>query len=226
MSITNGLLNANTELRQHGFLVISTYLPETTGLPAFSHIGAVLELPGLAEVQVLTPRHENATPPNTYSGNFGFNAFPLHSDLAHWFLPPRYLALRCVVGTQEVATRLIDSRVLIASVGENDLRRALVRPRRPFKRNRPLLRLLSRSESGATLFRWDSLFLVPETDASAKICETVAEYLDSSELIEVLLGQPGDTLIVDNWRMLHGRSPVSLVNEERQIERAYFGAID
>ena len=87
-----------TALNLYGFVIISGHLPELSGLPAFSELGKVVKLPGVAEVQVLTPRHEATTSPNTYSGNFGIHAFPLHTDLAHWFLPPRYLALRCVVG--------------------------------------------------------------------------------------------------------------------------------
>ena len=215
-----------TALNLYGFVIISGHLPELSGLPAFSELGKVVKLPGVAEVQVLTPRHEATTSPNTYSGNFGIHAFPLHTDLAHWFLPPRYLALRCVVGVQQVATRLVDSKDLVATVGNANLRRALVRPRRPMKRNRPLLRLLRYHEDGPTLFRWDSLFIVPGTKASAAICETVAEYLVATKPEEVVLGHCGDTLIIDNWRMLHGRSPVSRADERRQIERAYFGAMN
>lgn len=32
--------------------------------------------------------------PNTYSGLFGLEEFPLHTDLAHWHSPPRYILLR------------------------------------------------------------------------------------------------------------------------------------
>jgi Taurine catabolism dioxygenase TauD, TfdA family. len=38
---------------------------------------------------------------NQYSGNYGLAEFPLHSDLAHWAVPPRYFMLRCVAGAVE-----------------------------------------------------------------------------------------------------------------------------
>ena len=199
------------------------HLPEMSGLPAFSRLGEVLRLPGIAEVQVLTPRHTSHAPPNTYSGNFGIQAFPLHTDLAHWFLPPRYFALRCVTGSRHVSTSLVDVRDLISVVGRKHLTRALVRPRRPLKRNRPLLRVLNCRGDGSEVFRWDSLFVVPATKESQAICETITGGLASIEGKEVWLKNPGDTLILDNWRMLHGRSQVSIEDGLRRLERAYFG---
>ena len=205
--------------------MIKGRLPELSGVAAFSGLGEIVRLPGVAEVQVLTPRHADHAPPNTYIGNFGIQTFPLHTDLAHWFLPPRYFALRCVIGARHVSTSLVDVKGLISAVGRLNLLRALVRPRRPLNRNRPLLRLLSRREDGIDLFRWDSLFIVPATNKSQGICETVADALTSIEPIEVLLQNPGDTLILDNWRMLHGRSQITAGDELRRVERAYLGAI-
>ena len=218
-------MDITTRLIVDGFAMISGRLPEISGVSAFAGLGDVIRLPGVAEVQMLTPRDTDHTPPNTYSGNFGLQAFPLHTDLAHWFLPPRYFALRCVVRSRHVSTNLVDVKDLISVVGRQNLIRALVRPRRPLKRNRPLLRLFSSRENGSDLFRWDSLFVIPATKESQDICETVVDALASIEPIEVLLGNPGDTLIVDNWRMLHGRSPVSPDDELRRVERTYFGAI-
>ena len=215
----------STKLEVDGFATIGRRSPEISGIAAFSGLGAVVRLPGVAEVQVLSPRHKNQTPPNTYSGNFGLQAFPLHTDLAHWFIPPRFFALRCVVGSRQVSTSLVDVKDLMSEVGRQNLTRALVRPRRPLKRSRPLLRLLSRRPDGSELFRWDSLFVVPATIESQGTCEAVRDGLASIEPREIWLENPGDTLIIDNWRMLHGRSSVSTEDETRRVERAYFGAL-
>ena len=218
-------LDITMKLAVDGYAVINRHLPERFGIAAFSGLGEVVRLPGATEVQVLTPRHSEQAPPNTYSGNFGTQSFPLHTDLAHWYLPPRYFALRCVVGSRHVATNLVDVKDLISAVGRANLIRALVRPRRPLKRNLPLLRLLARLKDGSEIFRWDSLFVAPATNESKAVCETVKDHLASFEPIEMRLENPGDTLILDNWRMLHGRSEVSATDELRRVERAYFGAI-
>ena len=167
------ITNIATKLAVDGYAVINRHLPDSSGIAAFSELGAVVRLPGVTEVQVLTPRHSEQSPPNTYSGNFGTQTFPLHTDLAHWYLPPRYFALRCVVGSRHVATNLVDVKGLVSAVGRASLIRALVRPRRPLKHTLPLLRLLARLNDGSEIFRWDSLFVVPATNASKVVCETI-----------------------------------------------------
>ena len=200
-------------------------MPGESGITAFEGLGEIAPIPGLRDVQVLEPRTMFDATPNTYSGIFGVQDFPLHTDLAHWFVPPRYFALRCVIGARRVFTRLVDSKELIPIPGRHNLSRALVRPRRPLKENRPLLRLLSWAKNGEALFRWDSLFVVPATPESQAICTEFSHVLNSARTLDVLLENPGDTLILDNWRIVHGRSPVSKEEETRKIERAYFGAI-
>ncbi|WP_189666890.1 TauD/TfdA family dioxygenase [Pseudomonas amygdali] len=43
--------------------------------------------------------------------------------------------------------------------------------------------------------------------------------------MDVCLCNPGDTLIVDNWRMLHGRSAVPTSAMRRQLERIYISEL-
>ncbi|HAH95942.1 MAG TPA: hypothetical protein DCL69_03455, partial [Firmicutes bacterium] len=35
----------------------------------------------------------------------------------------------------------------------------------------------------------------------------------------------GDTLVIDNWRMLHARSPVPAGREDRKIQRVYLESL-
>jgi L-asparagine oxygenase len=209
-----------------GFAIIRGHAPESSGRTALSQLGEIVKLPGICDVQVLAPRRTDESPPNIYSGNFGCEEFPLHTDLAHWSVPPKYLALRCVAGTNDVATRIFDSRELVSTLGSTTLRRALVQPRRPINRARPLLRLLENGSTERWLFRWDRLFVVPATPESSLVCEAVGEYLSLSTAAEIVLVNPGDTLIIDNWRMLHGRSAVGATALQRRIERTYFGALN
>jgi len=44
-------------------------------------------------------------------------------------------------------------------------------------------------------------------------------------VIRVTLTSPGDTLVIDNWRMLHGRSAVPRDGLQRHVERAYLGKL-
>jgi len=40
-----------------------------------------------------------------------------------------------------------------------------------------------------------------------------------------LLHEPGDTILIDNWQMLHGRSQVSAESTIRHIERVYLSEV-
>ncbi len=200
-----------------GFALIKNHFPEESSLVALSRLGVLLKIQDYAEVQELRPRLKKQASPNTYSGNYGYGKFPLHTDLSHWCIPPRYLVLRCITGTSDIATYLIKGEKLIAAIGETKLRRTLVQPRRPLVYNRPLLRLYDQRDQDISFLRWDSLFISPATDKSKITCDAITDYLNLVKPIEVVLQNLGDTLVIDNWKILHGRSSVLSDSKNRQI---------
>ncbi len=111
---------------------------------------------------------------------------------------PAFIMWRCIVGFEEVPTLLADGAEIVREADENVLARALVQPRRPVKGRLPLLRIFQPSE-GFGLVRWDDKFFRPASRA----------------------GEHGDTIVINNWRMLHARSPVPPACEGRILERAY-----
>ena len=209
------------EVEATGFVFLPSHLPKQTSGEAITRLGTIEKLAGLNEIQELTPKDSADSSPNIYSGNFGCGDFPFHTDLAHWFLPPRYLVLRCVEGARDVRTRLVDSKSIVQSVGEDSLCRALVQPRRPIEMNRSLLRILERCSTNHSRFRWDNLFIVPATDHSSRTCAAITKNLAAAKPVDFVLEKSGDTLVVDNWRMLHARSAVPMTQRSRKIHRAY-----
>lgn len=211
---------------EQGYALITQHMPDIKTIDAISLLGSVLTLEGFSAVQELRPHVKSSAPPNTYSGNFGTGEFPMHTDLAHWYVPPRYLALRCIRGAPEVATNIFDGNIIITDIGATSLRRILVQPRRPLRNGRQLLRLLEYFEGyNASTLRWDSIFLHPATADSEKTYSLVATYIRSIAAKEIILLAPGDTLIVDNWRMIHRRSPVPASATVRHIDRVYLGEL-
>jgi L-asparagine oxygenase len=210
------------EVRSSGFAFIPKYALELSLLEIANRLGQIFAPSGCQQHAVLTPRQGG--PPNTYSGNFGLGQFPLHTDLAHWALPPRYLVLRCVKGHVDVPTLLEDVALIVANFGANRLRRTLVKPRRPIRGGRALLPLLSRT-NGDDLFRWDEVFVVPATERSGRICDAVRAHLASVQPARVILADAGDTLIIDNWKVLHGRAAAHDAAETRLLERVYLSEL-
>ncbi|SFU21052.1 Taurine catabolism dioxygenase TauD, TfdA family [Mesorhizobium sp. YR577] len=215
------------QLQHGGYAFIPQWQRSQATREVASLVGTVLDLDaflpgsGIPTVQTLKPKKECEAPKSQYSGMFGLEEFPLHTDLAHWAKPPRYLMLRCVLGTPHVGTRLLPASAIVNAVGLQVLQRALVKPRRSSRYGKAGLLTLAFS-SGSTLgLRWDSLFLTPMNAAA----RAVTDFMTGGDMKwgdgkEIFLLQPGDTLIIDNWLMLHGRSR-ALAGRERIIERIY-----
>lgn len=180
-------------------------------------IGAIVTVP----IEQLKATPLGVKPPNTYGGNYGFGELPLHSDLAHWHRPPRYLLLRCSIGSPHVSTRLLDRSDLEQVVPPDLMRCALFSPRRRLDGKMFLLRMLTRD-----VLRWDSLFLSPKNESARKVAKLMAE-LDSGLLAhDIFLSEPGHTVLLDNWRVLHGRSAVPSTDVGRSLDRVYLDLLE
>jgi hypothetical protein len=206
------------QIDERGFAFVPEHLPDLDTPTIAGALGSPVTPWGNRLVQQLVPRR-TATP-NTYSGIYGLNRFPFHTDLAHWRLPPRYLLLRCVKGYHDVTTQLIDGKGIISVVTLDTMTRAVVRPRRPQQKSIPLMRLCEQVEGGYRL-RWDEVFLKPASRIGEAASQKVREVLATYEALSIPLADRADTLVIDNWRMLHARSPIPAGHEDRVIERVY-----
>jgi hypothetical protein len=81
---------------KHGYAFIGEYRLRASTVDVANEIGHTITPWEGGLIQELVPRA--TAPPNTYSGIYGIDRFPFHTDLAHWRLPPRYLLLRCLNG--------------------------------------------------------------------------------------------------------------------------------
>ena len=208
-----------------GFVLLPKYRLELDTRAAIEEIGVVSIIDGISDIQQLRPHSMEAMPPNTYSGNYGLGAFPLHTDLAHWHFPPRYLVLRCLNGAANTPTQLFDGNRVVDILGWRELTRAIAQPRRPLNGKRHLLRLLQENPDYGRMLRWDSIYLRPATKLGLEIFAEMKSMLAAASIIQLSLAHPGDTLIIDNWRMLHGRSTITTSQASRLVERMYLGAL-
>ena len=210
-----------TDLTTRGFSLLRGLETSTASIEVANQLGFVDEVEGLKSVQTLIPRLVDDSSPNTYSGNFGYAEFPLHTDLAHWARPPRYLLLRCIRGSARVTTRILDGQTLIDYFGSDALCCTLVQPRRPMRNGKQLIRLLGWSGKTLCDLRWDSIYLQPASRMSARVFTDILDFLHDARSLDVNLVEPGDTLLIDNWRCLHGRSTAGENDRGRHLERVY-----
>ena len=59
------------QLEEQGFAFITKYTPDLSALEIAEKIGQIAYLPNVDSFQMLTPKQEYESGPNTYSGNFG-----------------------------------------------------------------------------------------------------------------------------------------------------------
>ncbi len=204
-------------LKLNGFADLGIFYPDEPSAQVMVRIGAEIECILSQQTESLTANPTDAKPINTYAGNFGLGQLPLHTDLAHWHVPPRYLMLRCIVADPRVSTMVVHHRRALAKVPDAIIDRALFRPRRRLEGKMFLLRLRDKE-----IFRWDQLFLKPDNVEARRTCDALVNQLDQNEIHTITLDAPGRTVLIDNWAALHGRSAVSSLGSDRVVERAYF----
>ena len=208
-------------LVKDGYVFLNKYMLNKTTSELVQYLEAKEGMKPTSKIHRLTPKSKAESTPNTYSGQYGRHEFPMHTDLAHWFRPPRYLLLRCVQGNDEVSTKLLDGNKIVSSLGARVLERALVKPRRLIKGKLRLMRIF---QSGTpSLFRWDKTYIVPASPAGEVGITAVINTLKEKNMVKVILENKTDTLLIDNWRMLHGRSAIPDGSDHRIIERVYLG---
>jgi hypothetical protein len=206
-------------LKEKGYINLGVIEPDLPTQDIVNMIGPTEHIPGLSLVQKLSPKTSSEYPRNTYSGNFGLNDFPLHTDLAHWKVPPRYLLLRCIVPDPSVKTFMINGRNITDSLSPEIVSRALFAPRRPLDGKLFLLRFYSDG-----IIRWDSTFVVPKNDAAQILAEKIKE-IELQSLPNIALEQKGQILLIDNWNILHGRQAIKNLKTDRLIERVYLSGV-
>lgn len=217
-------------LEQNGYVVQKEFCPHLPTLEVAQVLGSIVTISdllpysGIQTVQLIRPRQESEAGDNQYSGHYGLNAFPLHTDLAHWILPPRYLLLRCLVGSEDVFTNLLHSAQVVRAVGMASLQKAVLRTRKHRVGSSGLVRAISRHDR-KEIFRWDPIFLQPLNHHAQLLKSVMVDPAFEKAAVRVLLQHPGDTLLIDNWRMLHGRSPVPARSTGRYIERVYLSEV-
>jgi L-asparagine oxygenase len=227
-SASEDTADVRAALQRHGYWIARRWNSDVTTMDLGALVGTVLELEsllpgsGIPTVQTLRPRRVNGSLANQYSGRYGLSEFPLHTDLALWARPPRYFLLRCCSGSKAVETTLLPSSSVVAELGIASLRRAVVRPRRPPRGGVECAPPVVFEVNDVSGFRWDPLFLVPMNRGAEQLASRMLTGAwGTRDLRTITLEEAGDTLILDNWRLLHGRSPVTEQDSGRRLERVY-----
>jgi hypothetical protein len=221
----------NKELERDGFVLMTGFRPQATTLEAASALGEVVDIPALLPfsriptVQSLRPRDADAVNGNQYSGIHGLGAFPLHTDLAHWSIPPRYFILRCIVPAENVGTLVLPWKEVTPALGSLDMGKAVFTGRKKRPGTSGLVRALSR-HAGREIRRWDSMFLQPLSQSARDLGKFLRDERWARSAARIPLRRAGDMILIDNWCILHGRDAVPADSKGRLLERVYLSELN
>jgi alpha-ketoglutarate-dependent taurine dioxygenase len=177
---------------------LGSVMPAAVGLPA----GAV-GLDDVYEVRVRGPRGSGLT---DNRGRVVMSStasrFPLHTDGYNLHEPPRYVLLYRTDGSNDTPTNLVaDASVALASLGGTD-RATLREP--IYHSARGGVAVLAKV-SGQDLFRFNPEEMQPSDMAERALAVVTRLCGALTAITEDLLLHRGDCLIMNNWRMCHGR---------------------
>lgn len=166
-------------------------------------------------LEVLTPVGWDKAKPSSPSRMFGLGALPLHTDTAHWIQPCRYIVLGCASpGLCGRRTVLADCSALGFSTGARQLLRdsqfRVLNGRKSFFA--PVI------GPDYTFFRFDKACMVP-TDARSRAALEAMDRAISDLPSEQIDWTEGQVVIIDNWRILHGRTDPVGSDGGRVLER-------
>ena len=209
-------MNTN-DLVKNGYVDLGGFHPEASTLEVARIIAKEFNIKIDSDVESLIASPIGTKSKNTYGGNFGHGALPLHTDLAHWHVPPRFFLLRCVVADPQVFTLLLHHREIVAALSGPVVDRALFRPRRRLDGKMYFLRLRA-----GGIFRWDQLFLTPENIEAEHVRTVLTSEHHLFTPSRIALDVPSRTLLIDNWSILHARTSIESTASQRCIDRVYF----
>jgi len=178
------------------------------GTPAATRSGGSL-------FDTLSPTEADAAKPRSLSKVHAFGEFPLHIDTAHWLTPCRYVMLACVSpGSASRPTLLMDTRRLPLSEHQSSLLNCT--PLRVTNgRNSFFSTILSKARP---FVRFDPGCMTATTIDGEKALAVLARHNWPAH-IESVLWQQGMVVVLDNWRLLHGRADTGCHDRDRKLLR-------
>lgn len=202
-----------SELSAHGYAQLQDIESIQHALLATEELGPLLPLNG-SVVQELVPKKQNAVRSNSFSSRHGLGVFPLHTDTAFWGEPARFVVLFSHVDSRS-ATRVLSLQ------DTNDL---MARARR----SNPIF--LRKTTNGITYSRpwenkeigvlYDPCYMLPVNQAGREFQD---DTLGAGESSQKLNWSGATALVLDNWRVMHGRD--SCNDDNRVLYRFYRGMI-
>ena len=193
---------------ESGFREQLLALASALGTPTATRTGGSL-------CEALLPTEAHAAKPRSLSKLHATGEFPLHIDTAHWLRPCRHVMLACVApGLAGRPTLLLDTRRLPLTEHQASLLHSV--PLRVTNgRNSFFSTILSQTRP---FVRFDPGCMTATSTNGAKALAVLARQ-NWPDYIETVQWKAGMVVVIDNWRLLHGRADADSPDPDRRLLR-------
>lgn len=211
----SNLSDAWLTLRSLGWVTLSNYSRQTPTLDLARALGEPVRSPSGEFARNLIPIENGEAIPGSFSHKFGKGEFPLHTDTAFWPVPARYLVFRAIGDTRRKTLIAPVAQVIPRGLAQKVRASVwIIRCRRPFYCSMQFQQL------GEVGFRYDPMIMQPANLSAMSVGCSFSSALAQFPSIPVDWTIAG-TVIIDNWRVLHGRGPAPCGEGPRVLERVY-----
>ena len=163
----------------------------------------------------LRPTEADKARLHSLSKIYSLGSLPLHVDTAHWVTPCRFIILACLKpGIGNRSTILLDTRSLGLTKSQSNL-----------LYNTPLRIENGRCSFFGTVLSTDRTFMRYDPGCMKAVCPDGNKVLDMfkperwSGFIKKIDWHQGKVVIIDNWRLLHGRGSSIEADGDRVLLR-------
>jgi alpha-ketoglutarate-dependent taurine dioxygenase len=205
-----------SDLIINGWVEIQNISSDDELLNISNHIGQIVPQRNGHMIFTLTPTEGENSTKGTFSNRYGFNPFPLHTDAAFWTIPIRYILLSSAHPSC-CNTILVSVNSLLNRLENNDKKNALKAIFKVRTTHSQFYSSLFFNENNVSGVRYDSTCMFPANN-SAKLFTLTMNELEIPEIRIQWTGK--NAIIIDNWRMLHGRN-TAFKDEKRELKRIY-----
>ncbi|WP_156511275.1 TauD/TfdA family dioxygenase [Nocardia nova] len=197
--------------RRNGFAVATARPLDIAFLPTPTNWRKLPIRKGDPAVSILRPTSPQAAKPRSLSATTGLGAQPMHTDGAHFRVPPDIVLLYAehpsTTPTMLLRNPLRDSPTYDGTAGV-------------FLVNGGDDRFLATAYDYGHGLRFDSGCMTPQDQRARQIARVIADAEARAE--EHIWSQPNAVLIIDNTAVLHGRAAVATGDEDRALVRVAF----
>ena len=171
--------------------------------------------PGNTLCDTLVPTRSANARARSLSKIHDVGEFPLHVDTAHWLTPCRYIVLACIQpGYGSPATLLMDTQ----QVQLNDSQTALLHGAPLRVRNGRKSYFSTILSKERPFVRFDQGCMTPTSSDGATALDIYSRH-NWPDSIEAVRWKTGKVVVIDNWRILHGREASHDMDSDRKLLR-------